>query len=409
MAARADVNLRCRPLDRLGVVGPLVCAMPESFNAFAVAPPGIAPLVASELFALNITPSEVGDAGVSFVASRRDLLRANMWLRTASRIIVRLDSFEATDFAKLERRAKLVPWSDVMRAGAHVQLRVTCRKSRLYHSDAVAERIARVIEAKIAGSRVELKAIDEEKEIAGEDAALPQLIVVRFDRDVCTISADSSGALLHRRGWRKAIAKAPLRETLAATLISASAWDMKSPLVDPFCGSGTIAIEAALRARNLAPGIARSFAMVGWPNTHSALLTQLRKEAHGLARGKAGVPIVAADRDGGACEATLANAERAGVERDIEIVQRSVSETDLSSIGESGWVVTNPPYGVRVSGGNDLRSLYQRLGDVMRAGGPNWHITMLAAEHALVAQMKLPTKVVIKTTNGGLPVAIESS
>lgn len=382
--------------------------MPETFNAFAVAPPGIAPLVASELLALGITPGDVSDAGVAFVASRRDLARANLWLRTASRVIVRLDAFEATDFAMLERRAKLVPWSDVLRVGAQVQLRVTCRKSRLYHSDAVAERVGRAIEAKIAGSRVELKAVNEESDAPGDDI-LPQLIIVRFERDQCTISADSSGALLHRRGWRQAIAKAPLRETLAATLISASGWDMKSPLVDPFAGSGTIAIEAALRARNVASGIARGFAMESWPNTNTILLSQLRKEARSLARAKAGIPIVAADRDGGACAATLSNAERAGVARDVEVLQCSVSDTDLSALGPRGWVITNPPYGVRLSNGADLRSLYQRLGDVMRAGGPDWHVTMLAAEHALVMQMKLPTKVLIKTTNGGLPVSIEGT
>lgn len=382
--------------------------MPESFNAFAVAPPGVAPLIADELTALSITPTEVGPAGVSFAASRSELLRANMWLRTASRIIVRIDSFEAREFSTLERRAKTVPWPEFMRPGTHVQLRVTCKKSRLYHSDAVAERIARVIEAKVAGSRVDLRAADEEGE-PSPDGFVPQLIVVRIERDKCTISADSSGELLHRRGWRQAVAKAPLRETLAATLISASGWDMKSPLVDPFAGSGTIAIEAALRARNLAPGIARSFSMVRWPGTHSGLLTMMRKEAHALARGKAGVPIVAADRDAGACEAIMANAARAGVESDIQVLQCAVSETDLSTLGERGWVITNPPYGVRVSGGNDLRSLYQRVGVVMRAGGPGWHITMLAAEHALVAQMKLPTKVLLKTTNGGLPVSIEGT
>ena len=382
--------------------------MPETFNAFAVAPPGIAPLVASELLALGITPGDVNDAGVAFVASRRDLARANMWLRTASRVIVRLDTFEATDFATLERRAKLVPWGDVLRAGAQVQLRVTCRKSRLYHSDAVAQRVGRAIEAKIAGSRVALKAVDEESD-AHDDGLPPQLIIVRFERDQCTISADSSGALLHRRGWRQAIAKAPLRETLAATLISASGWDMKSPLVDPFAGSGTIAIEAALRARNVASGIARGFAMESWPNTNTLLLSQLRKEARSLSREKAGIAIVAADRDGGACAAALSNAERAGVARDVEVLQCSVSDTDLSALGPRGWVVTNPPYGVRLSGGADLRSLYQRLGDVMRAGGPDWHVTMLAAEHALVMQMKLPTKVLIKTTNGGLPVSIEGT
>lgn len=387
----------------------LACAMPENFNAFAIAPPGIAPLVADELRVLGISPGEISDAGVSFVASRRDLARANLWLRTASRVITRVDTFEAAEFSTLEKRAKQVPWGDVLRAGAHVQLRVTCKKSRLYHSDAVAERIGRVIEAKVTGSRVDLKAADEEKDTATEVGPRPQLILVRLDRDKCTISADSSGALLHRRGWRQAVAKAPLRETLAATLISASGWDMVSPLVDPFAGSGTIAIEAALKARNIAPGINRGFAMETWPGTNSILFSTLRKEARSLAREKSPARIVAADRDAGACEAMMSNAERAGVAADIEIVQRSVSETDLPALGSRGWVVTNPPYGVRVSEGNDLRSLYQRVGDVMRAGGRGWHITMLAAERALVAQMRLQTKLLIKTTNGGFPVFIEGS
>ena len=383
--------------------------MPETFDAFAITAPGLAPLVAAELSALGIAPLETSDAGVAFSASRRDVARANMWLRIASRVIVRVDSFEATDFATLEKRAKAVPWADYLRPGAHVQLKVTCRKSRLYHSDAVAERVGRAIEAKIAASRVELRASDEERDGLDGDVLPPQLILVRFDRDKCTISADSSGELLSRRGWRQAIAKAPLRETLAATLITASNWDKQSPLVDFFAGSGTIAIEAALRARNLAPGIARKFSLESWPGTHSGLLSQIRKEAHSLATGKARVPIIASDRDAGACAAALSNAERAGVEKDIEIVQRAVSATDLAAIGERGFVVTNPPYGVRASPGNDLRSLYQRVGDVVRAGGRGWHITMLAAERALVAQTKLGTSMLIRTTNGGLPVTIEGN
>lgn len=383
--------------------------MAETFDAFAIAAPGLAPLVADELTALGITPAEVSDAGVAFSASRRDVARANLWLRVASRVIVRVDKFEAAEFSTLEKRAKQVPWSEVLRPGAHVQLKVTCRKSRLYHSDAVAERVGRAIEAKVAGVRVDLRASDEEGDAIDAAGLQPQLILVRLDRDKCTISADSSGALLNRRGWRQAVAKAPLRETLAASLITASKWDRESPLVDFFAGSGTIAIEAALRARNVAPGINRKFAIEWWPNTNSILLSQLRKEAHSVASRSAGAPIVAADRDAGACAAILSNAERAGVDKDLTIVQQSVSATNLREIGERGFVVTNPPYGVRIAPGNDLRSLYQRVGDVMRSGGRDWHITMLAAERALVAQMKLKTAVLIRTTNGGLPVTIEGN
>jgi putative N6-adenine-specific DNA methylase len=161
----------------------------------------------------------------------------------ASRVLVRLAEFEARDFATLEKMATRVPWHLVLEAGAAVRLRVTCRKSRLYHSDAVAERVARGITNSIPGSQALGRAKDDED----DDDGNTQLIVVRFDHDRCTISADSSGALLHRRGWRQAIAKAPLRETLAAAMLAACDWNGEVPLVDPFCGSGTIGIEAALR------------------------------------------------------------------------------------------------------------------------------------------------------------------
>ena len=382
--------------------------MSDFFDAFAVAAPGLAPIIADELSALGVSKMEVVDAGVSFAASPRDLARANVWLRVASRVIVRLAKFEATDFATLERKAKTVPWSRVLRAGTVVQLRVTCKKSRLYHSDAVAQRVARGIEGQIAGSRVELKAVDEELDVDVRTEQ-PQLIIVRFDHDVCTISADSSGALLHRRGWRQAVAKAPLRENLAAALISASGWDGRQPLVDPFCGSGTIGIEAALRARNLAPGLARTFAMESWPEINAGLLNSIKRDAQAEARTRSDVQIIMSDRDAGACAAAKSNAERAGVFDDISIETQSLSETELPAIGPRGFVVTNPPYGVRVAGSHDLRSLYQRLGDVMREGGKGWHLTMLAAERSLAAQTRLHLETKVKTTNGGLPVFMEGN
>lgn len=382
--------------------------MPELFDAFAVAAPGLAPMVADELTALGIPNLNVMDAGVGFAVSARDLARSNVWLRTASRVIVRLTKFDATDFATLERKAKTVPWSRVLRTGAVVQLRVTCKKSRLYHSDAVAERVARGIEGAIAGSRVELKAVDEESDI-DVNARLPQLIIVRFDHDQCTISADSSGALLHRRGWRQAVAKAPLRETLAAALITASEWDASNALVDPFCGSGTIGIEAALRGRNVAPGLARTFAMESWPEINAGLLNSIKRDAHAAVRVKTDLKIIISDRDAGACAAAKSNAERAGVLDQVVIENHSLSETELPKIAATGFVVTNPPYGVRVGGAHDLRSLYQRLGDIMREGGNGWHLTMLAAERAMAAQTKLKLETKVRTTNGGLPVSIEGN
>ena len=398
--------------------------VPATLDAFAVTAPGLAPLVATELVALGIVPREVSDAGVAFDATALELMRVNLWSRVSSRVLVRLASFEARDFATLEKQAMRVPWARVLARGMTARLRVTCRKSRLYHSDAVAERVARGIERSVGGVTVELRARDDEDVLdahatsdamASGDApasvapvASPsQLIVVRFDHDRCTISADSSGELLHRRGWRQAVAKAPLRETLAAAMLVACEWDGTLPLVDPFCGSGTIGIEAALKARHIAPGLDRAFALEQWPGFDAVAMTALRAEARGRIVPSVAVPIVLADRDAGACDAALANAERAGVLADVTIAQQSLSDTDLASFGRTGLVLTNPPYGLRVTDGHDLRSLYARLGDVLREGGTGWRLAMLVPDRQLAAQLRMPMETKLRTSNGGIGVSVE--
>jgi len=377
-----------------------------TFDAFAIAAPGLAPFIERELGVLGIPVRERSAAGVGFDATAPQLLAVNLWSRMASRVLVRLAHFEARDFATLEKQAARVAWLRVLAPGAPVRLRVTCRKSRLYHSDAVAERVARGIETAVRGAHASGRARDDDED---EGEAPAQLIVVRFDHDRCTISADSSGALLHRRGWRQAIAKAPLRETLAASMLAACEWNGDVPLVDPFCGSGTIGIEGALRARNIAPGIGRVFAMEQWPHADVTLSRQLRDDARAQERPWEGVPIVLRDRDAGACAAAVANAERAGVRDACTIEHGSLSETDLAAIGERGLVLTNPPYGLRISEGADLRSLYARLGDVVKAGGPGWQLGILVPDQRLLSPTTLSFDPVLRTTNGGLPVTVERS
>lgn len=368
--------------------------------------PGFAPLVAAECLAMDLPVGEVSAAGVSLSLTLPEVFRLNCRSRCASRVLVRLASFAARDFATLEKAAARVPWARVVHPGAPVRLRVTCRKSRLYHSDAVAERVARGISAAVAGAQVEGRARDDEDD--DEESSIPtQLIVVRFEHDRCTISADASGALLHRRGWRLAVAKAPLRETLAAGMLAALPWRGDEPLVDPFCGSGTIGIEAALLARNIAPGLSRNFALEQWPAAPVAAYGAERDAARARVRPSVGVPIVLRDRDAGAIEAARANAARAGVLDDLAIEQGTLSETDLAAIGARGVLLTNPPYGQRVSGGADLRGLYARLGDVLRAGGRGWRLAMLVPpDKALAGQLRLTLAPALRTANGGLPVEL---
>ncbi len=406
-------------------------------EAFAIAAPGLAPLVAAELEALGVQVQGVEPAGVAFSATPRMLFRVNCWSRLATRVVMRLDTFTARDFATLEKLARRVPWGDVLRAGDVAELSVTCRKSRLYHSDAVAQRIARGIERMVPGVRAAQADNDDESgegdEVAaaidveqpepkrdhgkkpksanrasGPADARVQRILVRFDRDVCTISADASGELLHRRGWRLDTGKAPLRETLAAALIAASEWQGDVPLVDPMCGAGTIAIEAALRARNIAPGLSRSFSCEFWPGVASSLAHEEREAARAAVR-DAAAPIVAADRDAGAVEATRTNAERAGVLQSLTVLHQPLSDTDASALGPSGFIVTNPPYGVRTGDPLTLSALWGRLGAMLRSAGPGWRLTAVVPDPALAKELRLPLDRVVMTTTGGRQVAFMRS
>jgi putative N6-adenine-specific DNA methylase len=233
--------------------------------------------------------------------------------------------------------------------------------------------------------------------------SLPQLILVRLADNRCTISADSSGALLHRRGYRLDAAKAPLRETLASGMLLASQWDGSSPLIDPFCGSGTIAIEAALMARHLPPGRQRRFAFMDWPNfdprTWERMLTGEEPQA------VASLPkLIASDRDAGAIAAARANAQRAGVAESIEFSSRSISAMEPPP--GPGWIVTNPPYGVRTGSQRDLRNLYARFGKVLRAKCPGWQITMLCSSPMLLHSTGLKFDEEKTVDNGGLKVKL---
>jgi putative N6-adenine-specific DNA methylase len=381
--------------------------------AFAISAPGLSPLTAEELRSLGLSVSAVDAAGVAFECDLRDLARANVHLRTASRVLVRVDEFRAATFHELEKRVARVEWGRWIAPGRDVTIRVTCRKSRLYHSGAVAERIAAVL-APFAGRVGGVKRVAEtdDAEPAPPDAAsepndgdTAQLLVVRLLDDRCTLSIDSSGALLHQRGYRLVSGKAPLRETLGAALLLASGWVPGTPLLDPFCGSGTLAIEAAMLARRIAPGRTRAFAFEQWPGVDPTVLDGVRAQARAAERESAGAPILASDRDAGVIEGAVANAERAGVAGDIRFSVGAVSSLALpEEIAGPGCVVTNPPYGVRVGDSAELRNLYARTGSVLRRQCAGWRIAIVSADRRLVGQLGIPLVDALRTSNGGLPI-----
>ncbi len=359
---------------------------------FAVAAPGLSLFVQSELESLGLNGS-IEPGGVTFKGEREDLMKANLHLRTASRILARLGSaFYARDFTELRQRAAKLPWERFITPGQPIELRVTCHKSKIMHTDAISRRISEAIGDRLGEAPVFIESADEEADVSA------QLILVRLVNDLCTVSIDSSGDLLYKRGYRLAVAKAPLRETLAAALLMASGWDKVYPLIDPFCGSGTIPIEAAMLAANTLPGANRTFACQQWPNWNVKTLKQpLMKQS---------LPIIlGSDRDAGAVEISQQNAERAGVSQFVNFSHQAVSAI-VPPDEQKGWIVTNPPYGMRVSEGKDLRNLYAQFGNVLRAKFKGWQVTVICPELPLLGQMGLNLDTSLKWSNGGVSVFI---
>jgi putative N6-adenine-specific DNA methylase len=373
---------------------------------FAVSAPGLENIVTSELHHIGNSDAMPVEGGVNFSGDLAGLYRANLSLRTASRIVVRVDEFHADSFHELERRAKRIRWDEYLHPGSRAQFRVTCRKSRLYHSDAVAQRFSEAVAKRVKGVTVSAAASEAVENGDGElsESSPAQLFTVRLAHDNCVVSVDSSGALLHRRGYRQATGKAPLRETLAAAMVIGSGWDSCSPLVDPMCGSGSIAIEAALIARRIAPGMRRSFSFQYWPNYDSGILESLKREAAELAILGSNVVIMASDRDDGVIEFARSNAERAGVLENIRIETKPISA--MRPPHGPGWIVTNPPYGVRVGDRGPLRNLYAQLGNIARERAKGYTIALLSADAMLEASLRLSLAEVFRTRNGGIPVRL---
>jgi putative N6-adenine-specific DNA methylase len=364
--------------------------------------------VARELERLGDQPT-VEAGGVTWEGDARSVMRANLWLRTASRVIVRVARFQAKAFHELERAAKKVPWEQFVATAESVEFTVTARKSKLYHTGAIEQRLRDPVRARLSAPGTKTpasKGTKSKTESREPEAESPgQLFVVRVVRDEFVISADTSGELLHMRGYRQAVGKAPLRETLAAALLLAAGYDGTVPLLDPFCGSGTIPIEGALIARNIAPGLRRGFAIERWPSFYPPVAKAVREEAHSQQRQRPPVPIVGTDRDAGAVAASRANAERAGVAADVEFTERALSA--MEPIPAGGLIATNPPYGVRVGKDGDVRDLFAQFGHVARQMAPGARVAMYLPEAHLGRQTRLRFEPLYKTSNGGLPVVAE--
>ncbi|HYI62865.1 MAG TPA: hypothetical protein VEW93_13805 [Acidimicrobiales bacterium] len=364
---------------------------PDRAAAVVVCVPGLEDVVAAELSALGITNRPAGAGALAARMTDRQLYLANVALASATRVLVEAGEVTARSFAALEDRVAAVDLGPWVAPGVAVRFRISSHRSRLVHTGAVEERLRRVWRLGPAPA-------------PDVEAAL---VVVRIDRDRFSFRVDSSGAPLHHRGWRGPAAKAPLRETVAAAVLTASGWQPGQPLVDPFCGSGTLPIEAGRRAAGLAPGGSRSFAFTRWPSFAPGTWASVQAAARPPDDPPTPVaPLVARDRDAGAVAATAENAERAGVASLVTVEHGAVSAAAPPECADPGWIVANPPWGGRLQGGGDLRDLYARLGQVARERFPGWGVALLMADPRLAAATGLPGQVRLRTRAGPTPVSL---
>lgn len=343
----------------------------QDFGIFLVAPPGLEAALADEAREAGFAGVAVTAGGVTARGGWPEVWRANLMLRGAGRVLVRIAAFRALHLAQLDKRARKLAWGEVLRADVPVRVEAACRGSRIYHERAAAGRVAQAI-ADSVGAAV------------SAEAALR--VLVRIEDDLCTISLDSSGEPLHRRGHKQAVGKAPLRETLAALFLRQCGYDGTGPVVDPMCGSGTFVIEAAEIAAGLMPGRSRRFAFEDLAGFDRAAWEALRP-ASPAARTEP--RFFGSDRDAGAVRAAAANAGRAGVGELCRFACHAVSDLARPE-GPAGLVMVNPPYGRRIGNRKLLCALYGALGQVLKARFSGWRVGLVTSEDGLARATGLP-------------------
>lgn len=331
-------------------------------NCFAAVPRGAEELAAAELASLGISGAKPGKGGVSFSTDRAGLYRANLWLRTASRVLVQLALFPCSGPDELYAGVHAIAWQELITPDMTLAVDCSLRDSVLTHSGFVALKTKDAVVDRIresCGSRPNV------------DTALPDVrINVHLHKNICTISLDSSGDALDRRGYRLERNEAPLRETLAAAVVALTGWDGSIPLADPMCGSGTIPVEAALLAAHIPPGLQRQFGFQRWRDFDSALWDRLCEEAEaGIRKLPVGL-ITGYDLDAKALLLAGRNTAKAGLEGQIHYFHAALQE--FQPTGDKGVVIINPPYGIRLGEEDDLRELYCQIGDIMKKRCRGW-------------------------------------
>jgi len=362
--------------------------MAAMHDLFATTPKGTEGLLAAEISALGASEVNEHVAGVSFIGTLETAYRVCLWSRIASRILLRLSSFSAANPAALYEGVRSIDWREHI--GRRATLAVDCNTAR-----------SQIKHSQYAALKTKDAIVDQMRERTGSrpsiESAHPSVRVnVHLHKNEATVSLDLSGDSLHRRNYRGPGGEAPLKENLAAAVLLLSEWPRfaaeGAPFLDPMCGSGTLPIEAAMIAGDIAPASARTyFGFLGWRGHDAVLWARLRQEAQARAEAPKSWPLIYGhDASPDVVRTALGNIVRAGLRNIVRVKRRPLLECEpIGETGKPGLLVTNPPYGERIGDRKSLEPLYAQLGDVLRRRFNSWTACILAGNRDLAGHIGL--------------------
>ncbi|MBF0549956.1 MAG: class I SAM-dependent RNA methyltransferase [Deltaproteobacteria bacterium] len=370
---------------------------------FAVTVPGLEPVTAAELHRLDVENITELGGGVAFSGHLEDGYRANLHLRSAGRVLMRLAEFRAGAIEDVYRKTQAVPWDTFLSQGSLPEVKLSLQGAYLDHPGLITRTI-------IDGVRGSLETLGWSSQDFGResDEDHGQAVYVRMEGKRCTLSLDMTGERLHKRGYRVYPGRAPIRETTAAGIILSSGWEAGEPLLDLTCGSGTFAIEAAMLARNMPPGRNRTFGFSLWPAFKKRTWEYLKKQAEGQILEQAPGPIHASDIDPMALDAARQNAEAAGVLGNLTLDQYDFTQTAAPGVAApTGLVVANPPYGNRLEERQTALALVKELGRCIKKHFHGWRFAIvLPKDQRFKERLNLTVERSLILPHGGLKVEV---
>lgn len=360
----------------------------DKFEIMLVCTPGLEKVLAAEAAEQRFALAGTRPGGVLLNGTWKDVWRANLNLRGCGAVLARIGEFRASHLSELDKSARRFPWSKFMPRHTHLRVSASCTASRVYHSGAVKMRLE--------------NALTEDGHMAIDDDADLELMA-RIDKEICTLSLNTSGSPLHKRGHKEAVGKAPLRETMASLFLRQCGYTGAEPVLDPMCGSGTFIIEAAEIACGLAAGRTREFSFQHLKSFDAALWAEMKdavvpKATHDM--------FLGFDRNVGVIAAASANAERAGISAVTKFQQSPIGALQRPD-GKPGLVIVNPPYGGRIGDKQKLKDLYGAFGNVMTERFSGWRVGLITNEEPLARATKLNFAKISETVlHGGLRVRL---